>query len=328
MTNEICHEQWAQRLKQAHFSSTKHRRGICLPDKSKICFSGTPSLLRVHLCGVQPRKGVLGNMQHDGSAFESWALAFRAWCGVERIEIAWDAPAVDSNHPLGNPHYNRFLYRVDRFCSMFTWAQIHDDNAGAAKWTDDRHHVLNRQSKPRDDKVKNKPEAELEGRLFAGRLKLPAAFNSVRLDRQFPVGLFVDTVAERNAIFPAKASAIDLWGTQNDCAYVFELKAAENQKMGIVSELVFYANMFRDVIRGVFERPGDKSFAPCRRVVACFLGQESDKKKGAFHPLLDDGKVIRMLNEAEVLDGVSIHFCSAVIDTEGQQMAMRDRLEI
>lgn len=338
------HEQWAEELKSARDRRTNTRRAVRLPTKDEIEFKGSSSFLTIHLRRGAQNGGVLGNMQSDGSAFEAWALAFRFWCGVERVEIAWDVPNPDPEYPLGNPHYNRFLYRVDRFCGMFLdWACVSAANRLELEQSPIRKASrleLNSPTKPRNAPPSPKAkEATLEYRLSKyvagheqGRIPLLPPFPALELDRQLPVGLFLDNKATRNVVFTADKSAIDLWGIDGDTAWLFELKAAGNCKMGIVSELLFYANLIRDMISP--EMPsfvfGEQTeLSRCHRIEACFIGQEPQKgKAGPFHPLLEpdlNGRcILDLLNSARKLAGIPIHFCTAVIDKAATQAALCD----
>lgn len=328
------HKAWAKELKDAYNAKAEQKRNIKLPKAAPdaLDVSGSKELLTLHLGA----KALGGNMQDDGSAFEAWALAFHIWCGVRQIEIAWSIPTSNPQRPLGNPHYNRFLYRVDRFCDMFPGlASVSEANrvALAASITRTARRLeLNSPSKSRDGKVKNIPEAVLEGLLFEGKISLQPPFPALDLDRQLPVGLFLNKKAAGNEVFTAKASAIDLWGVDGDTAWLFELKAAGNCKMGIVSELVFYANLIRDAISP--EMPSfafgkDCTLSQCRSITACFLVQEpGENKPGPFHPLLDDTKggssIFSLLNSAEQLAGIPVRYCTAVIDKAGTRAALRD----
>lgn len=338
------HEQWAEDLKSARDRRTNTRRAVRLPTKDEIEFKGSSNFLTIRLRRGAPDGGVLGNMQSDGSAFEAWALAFHFWCGVERVEVAWDIPEPDPKHPRGNPHYNRFLYRVDRFCGMFPdWACV--STANQLEWaqspmSEDSRLELNSPTKSRDVPPSPKAkEATLEFRLSKygarheqGRIPLLPPFPALDLDRQLPVGLFLNNKAKGNEVFTAKASAIDLWGVDGDAAWLFELKTARNRKMGIVSELLFYANLIRDMISPemptfVFREPTELS--RCRRIEACFIGQEPQTgKAGPFHPLLEadlNGRcILGLLNKARQLAGIPVHFRTAVIDKAATQAVLCD----
>lgn len=336
------HTTWAKELRDEYADKAGQNRNIKLPepDRKAINVSGSRESLTLTLGA----KALGDNMQDDGSAFEAWALAFRFWCGVERVEIAWDVPNPDPEYPLGKPHYNRFLYRVDRFCGMFPdWACVSTANqselaqspVGKASRLE-----LNSPTRPRNiPPSPNAKEATLEYRLSRygaeheqGKIPLLPPFPALDLDRQLPVGLFLNKKAEGNEVFTAKASAIDLWGVDGDAAWVFELKAAGNCKMGIVSELLFYANLIRDMISPemtAFVFGGRTELSSCRRIEACFLGQEPQKgKAGPFHPLMEadlNGRcILDLLNSARKLAGVPVRFRTAVIDKAATEAVLCD----
>jgi hypothetical protein len=63
-------------------------------------------------------------MQTDASAFEGWALVLMRWADVKKITISWQDPRAfiqsDSKETHARSgHYNRFLFRVDRFSEIF-----------------------------------------------------------------------------------------------------------------------------------------------------------------------------------------------------------------
>ena len=59
------------------------------------------------------KKGLITNMQTDAAAFEAWALAL-FHCGAQAIQIGLDADANAKGQ-----HYQRFLYRLERFSELF-----------------------------------------------------------------------------------------------------------------------------------------------------------------------------------------------------------------
>jgi len=318
------HATWAKELKNEYADWAGRKRNIKLPkpDRNAIDVSGSRESLTLTLGA----KALGGNMQDDGSAFEAWALAFHFWCGVERIEFAWDIPEPAPKHTHGNPHYNRFLYRVDRFCEMFPGVVcVGEANRAALAQSHTRtasRLELNSPSMRREKAKSSSCESLLEKLLADGGIPLPPTIPQLKLDRQLPVGLFLGEVAGKNAVFTAKASAIDLWGVDGDTAWIFELKAAGNCKVGIVSELLFYANLIRDMLSPempsfVFGR--QSALSQCRRIEACFLVQESDKGR-AFHPLLEpdlNGRcLLDLLNSAQRLAGIPVRFRTAVLGQE------------
>ncbi|MEI6767146.1 MAG: hypothetical protein WCM76_16065 [Bacteroidota bacterium] len=106
------------------------------------------------------------------------------------------------------------------------------------------------------------------------------------LDRQLPVGVFKEQVSIKTAIFSRGKSAIDIWGISEDNALlIFELKAEQNDKVGIISEIYFYANVMRLVKNGNFgyEKPCTNNLeliSQVSKIEAYILAP-------SLHPLID-----------------------------------------
>jgi hypothetical protein len=79
-------------------------------------------------------------------------------------------------------------------------------------------------------------------------------FNIATLRRQLPVGVFRKSVNRENAIFTHGKSAVDIWGISANDLVIFELKAPGNEKIGVISELFFYAMVMKDEQEGKFVR--------------------------------------------------------------------------
>jgi len=83
-----------------------------------------------HIITLAMRDGVVKNMQDDSAAFEGLALCLKACMDIELIKccLKWKKPA----DPKDKEHYQRFLYRVDRFNSIFGgsdgWFFIDDES--------------------------------------------------------------------------------------------------------------------------------------------------------------------------------------------------------
>lgn len=204
--------------------------------------------LRLHL----PTSAVVANMQTDAAAFEGWLLALRAWCGLAHAELAW-TPPTDTE----DPHYQRFLYRVEHFQRLFgDWFTVATPGALAHSLLqpggDYRLNVAGVPSKAPPPTG----EARIEWDLVHGP-RQPALLSRFQLDgvqRQFPVGLFAGEPRRDGEIFTANKSAIDLVGWRNTAKTfcLFELKAGENRPLGAVSELFLYAMMLLDLRSGRF----------------------------------------------------------------------------
>jgi hypothetical protein len=299
---------WEQRLKSAYnahaIACGKPPRNIKLP--SGISFVGEGEEVQLFLSA----ESVTANMQSDAAAFEAWALALLIYCGVQSVQISVDPGA----RALGR-HYERFLYRLKRFSELFpncVIAKLPDSPSPRA--LNSKRPFLN-QPNPR----KKPPEADSKERMKAASgptpsesdleeaLEISSAFRSrFQLDkvmRQWPVGLFDDHVADGNQIFTGGKSGIDLIGIRNDTLVLFELKKSGNEKVGAVSELLFYASVMRDAIGASaifgFEPKGARKncaigpeeITRCSKIHAVLLAPD-------FHPLISEPRLFAELNAA------------------------------
>ncbi|MFZ0035361.1 MAG: hypothetical protein WAK60_10305 [Sedimentisphaerales bacterium] len=253
-----------------------------------------------HVITLTMWDSVAKNMQDDSAAFEGWALCLKASLDAEARKccLKWKKPD-DPEYP----QYQRFLYRVDKFDSIFGgsngWFFIDDENKefkADLQIKDNIRYYLNSPStsdeERRNDKTKNK-ENRLENEILGQQdnLKGLAECCPVKLHRQLPVGLFHTKVREENAIFPSKHSAIDLWGAKGDGLYILELKAKGNCKIGVLSELFFYTMVLRDEQARIFTRESDegKLIGNTKQIKAFILAPE-------LHPFITQ-KVFVLLNE-------------------------------
>src|SRR6266513_4766521 len=105
--------EWGQRLREEYKRKTGYQRRIRLPVSDQISFEGGVDALTVTL----QTKSICSNLQTNRAAFEAWSLALRVWCGIENIELRWQPLSNRSDE--GWYHYQRFLYRAERFRSLF-----------------------------------------------------------------------------------------------------------------------------------------------------------------------------------------------------------------
>jgi hypothetical protein len=202
------------------------------------------------------------NMQTDGAAFESWALALKQWMQVENnidhVELAFVRPERFSKDSARG-HYNRFLFRAHGFRELFgEWfclvgtAQNEVDQFMA--WFRDGKMLMNIPNQtPKKESEITHMERKVEAWYVHGAGK-PILCKAYALDpnrvfNQLPVGVFRELVSETTSVFTRGASAIDFWGIGSDGATLnlFELKYGENKKLGIISELLFYAQVFHEL---------------------------------------------------------------------------------
>lgn len=225
------------------------------------------SVIRMHIgARMETVKGikrikecVTDNMQQDSAAFEGWALIMKTRLnGVKRIELSWQVPTTEADR-----HYQRFLYRVHKFKMFFSdWFFVAQEDLKDLKIKFDRSsaYTLNVPRGPRDKgdangcKERSVEQKFVQEGLLKESLKKIAGLS--KMGNQLPVGLFDGPVSGKKgkAIFTGQASAIDLWGVNNQGSVlsIFELKLKGNRKVGVLSELFFYSMMMHDLISGAF----------------------------------------------------------------------------
>lgn len=274
---------------------------ITLPGNAQ--FFMEKNKIRIYL-GV---KSVCENMQENEAAFESWALAFKNWLGdINEVSLEWDRPTN-----INNGHYQRFLYRVCKFRELFSWFLIGASSQELLKELKliaykDAKYIINFPSNAQSEET-NGTEAYYE-HLFVDKYKYlltsVADVYEDKIFRQLPVGLFKDRVNKDTAIFTGGKSAIDIWGISKDSKRlsIFELKAPDVNKIGIISELFFYAVFEEDMLNKRFIY--DESII-CNRGINEILELQNFEHKNidAFilatniHPLIDM-KMIELLNQS------------------------------
>lgn len=211
------------------------------------------------------------NMQDDEAAFEAWAILLHVHCGKE-IRLTLDSNVIlpDKNGLLLSEktgeytygHYNRFLYRVMKFRRQFkAWFEIADERLTRAvdqfEQAMGAYEFCNNKPEKEAAEYPTKAEAAVEAAFGRADRELLAELAKTKspavskLYRQLPVGLFLnEPKAEpqvKTAIFTGKLSAIDLWGLSGDDFAIYELKTNNNKMVGIITELMFYANFIYDM---------------------------------------------------------------------------------
>ena len=104
---------WGRNLANDYKDKTGHSRGIRLPDVEHIRFEGE----REHVTVIMKQPAIISNLQANSAAFEAWVLALRVWSEVKKIDLVWKRPVACT--PNEQCHYERFLYRAQRFHSLF-----------------------------------------------------------------------------------------------------------------------------------------------------------------------------------------------------------------
>ena len=267
---------------------------------SQIVFSTTGKSLIMHVKG----NGVRDNMQTDGSAFEGWAICILA-CFPDEIDnliLGWDKPFYSANKEERNKqekHYNRFLLRALLFEEVFNWVTIDKGNQEEIKKVRRILPTLlinypkseSKKKVAESDKV-NKGEAKLERQL------VEIMKETIEItDHQLPVGLFEKEISKDTTFTPRGASQIDIWQMKDETITIYELKDEKNRKVGIISELMFYASILRLLIQGIIKYPitVSKEKKNYRHIQELYLAIESHKLTHVesyfliynFHPLIE-----------------------------------------
>ena len=263
-----------------------------------------------------PAESAAINMQTDDGAFEGWILTIYSMlinAGI-RKEIYLDIKdGFEEKGKKSRGHYNRFLYRLRKFHEQFSFVKLSEKlSALVGKYYypiddeeyccfDDSQLVINKPEK--EAGCNDKPEIIVEksfndnpSTIIEKTLNLSGISLVDKVYRQLPVGIFKDEVSRKTAVFTGGASAIDLWSISNDKSNlcIYELKVKENTKVGIISELFFYANLMYDVYgpnqcfarsdKGSNSHRGYNNLVglekPIERVYAYFLIEE-------LHPLIN-----------------------------------------
>lgn len=291
-------------VKYNYYKETGRKRNVLLP--SKISFTISVGTIKLYI----PSETVIGNMQDDSNAFEGWAVILKRWSGFSNIELEWEKPTE-----LNNGHYQRFIFRVKEFSNAYDWFNISPKNDS---FQDDLLIEENAQStyycnQPSQNRQDNETvhgnEAKLEHKFVEGELnkELVQMVNASFIARQLPVGLFKNEVSAKTSIFTKGKSAIDLWGIDSENnLLIFELKAENNVKVGIISELFFYISFMKNVQEKLFkyELTNDvlNQIIESKKIRAFFLTPE-------LHPLIDV-KALEILNNSSnkniVYDSISI----------------------
>lgn len=275
-----------------------------------------PQSIAFHLDGRTVRlhmrdKCVVANMQDNISSFEGWTLAFKRWLpNIEKVELSWDCTTN-----VRDPHYQRFLYRVQQFQSLFSaWFSVvaprNMNDLARLRTETSRPLVVTSPKKDRDtaphdvcatleDAITN--EHKLECHIKDNPEPLAKLFGLALLDRQFPVGLFDGEVKKKQEIFPRGHSAIDLWGVRDDELFLFELKAEGNSRIGILSELFFYSYVMSGVQKGCYALQDQNAAISATKAVRTYILAPQ------WHPLIDVG-LLELANEGFRRAGTDIRF--------------------
>lgn len=302
----LLNDDWKKILQR-----TKAFSNCRFPSREEISIEGSQDLVTLTI----KIKGLYKNMQGDAAAFEAWSLALLCHCGVKRIAIQLDEEPGD---PEGLLHFERFLYRLAKFAELFP-EEISIDSSVAARSKvvssngrlflnepGDRSASIDGERERRFEVIIANPVTHSERDLEMALEVSPAFRAGLGLDRvmrQWPVGLFHERVSKEkdSRIFSGGKSAIDLMGIRGRTLVLVELKKQGNNKVGALSELIFYSSVMRDALNGRFEfesGPGARNTAITRDHLASCLDISGVLLAPSIHPLLRDPAIIDRLNLA------------------------------
>lgn len=267
-----------------------------------------------NIIAVTMHDGTIKNMQEDSAAFEGWALCVKAAMDKDKeqygVVLDWETATPN------NPHYQRFLYRVNKFNELFGgndgWFNVKNIQRleeSRIKFNMNKQYAINLPA-PREwvNESKNSEENYLEIEIVRRQDELDDLKRICpgQIKRQLPVGIFEGGVSKKNAVFPRGKSAIDLWGISGDDFYVLELKAKGNCKVGVLSELFFYVMVLREEQIAKFYRDSDegKLIRGTKQIKAFIVAPE-------LHPLITP-QAFCLLNRA--LNNKNIEFGYVRID--------------
>ncbi len=300
----LCNRDWENLLRRSDdFSNCR------FPDQDEIGVEGSQDLVTLTI----RTKGLYENMQGDAAAFESWSLALLCRCGVKRVAIRLDEEPGDRE---GLVHFERLLYRLAKFAELFP-EEISIDSSIAARSKvvsskgrlflnepGDRSASIDGELERRFEAIIANPATHSERDLEMALEVSPAFRAELGLDRvmrQWPVGLFHESVSRDSRVFSGGKSAIDLMGIRGRTLVLVELKKQGNNKVGALSELIFYSSVMRDALNGRFEFEGgsrERNTPITRDHLANCLDISAVLLAPSIHPLLRDPAIITRLNLA------------------------------
>lgn len=262
-----------------------------------ITFESDNGILKV----TMTQNGLKENMQENPAAFEGWVLAIKAIAPelANEVKIQWKGDDATKN----NVHYIRFIYRVIKFTQSYKWASYKTLNKQAEK-------DIEQYKKEICEWVVNYPQTDAKKEAEKGEAQLERSINSLLPgihDHQLPVGLFFKEISRKTERTPRQGSQIDLWSIETNTLSIYELKKDNNTNVGIISELMFYVNVIKDLAEETLHYPKEAKEAKFRNIDSIYDHVTNKKIKQVygvflannFHPLIQTaGKnLFALLNE-------------------------------
>ncbi|MCQ2329696.1 MAG: hypothetical protein MJZ93_03970 [Paludibacteraceae bacterium] len=269
---------------------------------------------------------LINNMQTDCAAFEGWAIVLKTHLGFNKIVLSWEEPDIASltektilRHQNGKEytrndrkialqHYQRFCYRVHKFAELYDWF------SSCQEVTFNYNNLLLNYPTKGASKKAEKEEAKLE-RLYVQKHSLE--FYG-KMDHQLPLTIFRGTVSSKNQI--TSGSTLDIWSINENHLNIYELKKhTGNDKVGIITEILYYVNVLDDLFKHKVNYEVDAaecSFRSFNEIYHLYNNAEKVSISGLLlcdrtHPLIDE-KVLKLMSD-NVND---LHFEYKKLDVE------------
>ena len=237
---------------------------------------------------VLNRKSVFGNMQEDPSAFEGWILCVKSALENKGYQVKKVNIKFRDSFQMGDSQKEKqFCYRLFKCSRNYGW-KIPEDTTIMANVSSLDGAVL---TCPKNDaasiEVAQNAEARLERIYIEAQKKKGKVIN-----QQLPIGLFKDKVADVNRL--TITSFLDLWEVEKETMKIYELKAKGNNKIGIISELLYYTNMMSDILNGCFcFEPNSKDYRgveTLKKSIGKIKHLEGVFLTDTLHPLISENK--------------------------------------
>jgi hypothetical protein len=212
-------------------------------------------------------KGLIQNMQYNEAAFEGWAISIKAHLPqrAEKIQVCWRGSDVANNASNAQiAHYTRFLYRLLQFKQSYEWVSYVCFDVKAECDINKVRNELTSKKWIANFPINEASPTEKGEAGWERKIDKILSLSHKANDHQLPVGLFYEKVKKdkeghrQYERTPRGHSQLDLWSINNKKElYVYELKLDNNHNIGIISELMFYVNVFQDFADGILHYPED-----------------------------------------------------------------------
>lgn len=223
-------------------------------------------------------ESALSNMQDYPAAFEAWAICIKS----ENRDATFLIGVEGIANLKASPQFNQLLYRMHKFAENYPWVDLENDVK--EKYTevfDNCGTLVVNYPKGEAKETAENTEAQLEREYIKNHKSEQGV---IAMNAQLPLDLFQGTIEESNRFFPK--SHLDIWAIKNNEISIYELKAKHNNYIGIISELMYYCNVIRDIQKGKFIYEDEASLSTYRDFNKFYEGMKNKPVKGIF---LTDG---------------------------------------